>query len=100
MAHEIHPVARFEQVEEFTLHVFFGDGSSQQIDFSPVLQGEVFGALADPEFFAQVQLDEEVHTLVWPNGADFDPATLHNWPALGPAMARLAERWASVASRQ
>jgi hypothetical protein len=24
-----------------------------------------------------VKIDPEVHTLVWPNGADFDPATFH-----------------------
>ena len=30
--------------------------------------------------FGQVWIDPEVHTLVWPNGADFDPATLHDWP--------------------
>jgi len=29
--------------------------------------------------FRQVRLDPEVHTVVWPNGADFDPATLHDW---------------------
>lgn len=26
------------------------------------------------------QIDPEVHTLVWPNGADCDPAILHDWP--------------------
>jgi hypothetical protein len=36
--------------------------------------------LRDPEFFAQVRIDSEAHTLVWPNGADFDPANLHDWP--------------------
>jgi hypothetical protein len=27
-----------------------------------------------------VQIDPEAHSLAWPNGADFDPATLHDWP--------------------
>jgi hypothetical protein len=35
--------------------------------------------LQDPELFGRVRLDPEVHTLVWPNGAHFDPATLHDW---------------------
>ncbi|MDQ2899086.1 MAG: hypothetical protein M3Y07_04705 [Acidobacteriota bacterium] len=42
--------------------------------------------------FNQVHIDPEVNTLVWPNGADFDPATLHDWQdheqALGVANAR------------
>src|SRR5688500_14743508 len=30
--------------------------------------------------FNGVALDHEVGTSSWPNGADFDPATLHDWP--------------------
>lgn len=41
-----------------------------------------------------MRLDPEARNLVWPNGADFDPATLHDWPRVGEAMRRLAERWA------
>jgi hypothetical protein len=37
-----------------------------------------------------------VHTLVWPNGADFDPAILHNWSESGPALKALAEHWVSA----
>lgn len=33
-----------------------------------------------PGLFNQVGIDPEVKTLVWLNGADFDPATLHDWP--------------------
>jgi hypothetical protein len=51
-----------------------------------VLAGQIFGPLADPRVFEQVRLDEESGTLVWPNGADFDPATLHDWPEEGPPL--------------
>ena len=73
----------------------FDDGSSQVIDFRPVLKGEMYGPLDDPLLFDQVRIDPEVHTLVWPNGADFDPAMFHNWPESGPVLKNLAEKWAS-----
>lgn len=97
MPHEIHSVASFEKVAPFTLRVRFEDGTMQVIDFRPVLAGAVFGPLADPHVFDQVRLDEEAQTLVWPNGADFDPATLHDWPEKGPRLAALAQSWAWVA---
>lgn len=45
--------------------------------------------------FNSVSLDREVDTLVWPNGADFGPATLHGWPEHEAGMVALARRWAS-----
>lgn len=96
MSHEIHSVTGFETVAPFTLRVRFEDGSAQVIDFRPVLVGEMFGPLADARLFEQVRLDAEARTLVWPNGADFDPATLHDWPVEGPRLASLAQSWTSV----
>jgi hypothetical protein len=58
-----------------------------------VLAGELFGPLRDIDVFNRVRIDPEIHTLVWPNGADFDPAMLHDWPVHFKAMVELARRW-------
>ena len=97
MTHQVHVVTGFEKIALFTLRVHFEDGTSQTIDFRPVLSGELFGPLADSNLFEQVRLDEEGGTLVWPNGADFDPATLHDWPQEGPRLAALVESWSHAA---
>ena len=48
-----------------------------EVDFSGEEWTGVFAPLADPQYFARVQLDEELGTIVWPNGADIAPETLH-----------------------
>lgn len=96
MAHEIYRVSAFQKIAPFTLSIEFDDGTNQIIDFRPVLEGELYGPLKDPALFGQVAIDPEVHTLVWPNGADFDPAMLHNWPESGLALKALAEGWSSA----
>jgi hypothetical protein len=93
MNHPIHRVTAFEIVGPYEIHVRFEDELERTIDFAPVLAGELFGPLRDRPFFAQVRLDAEAHTLVWPNGADFDPATLHDWPQHAEAFAAQAKQW-------
>jgi hypothetical protein len=93
MNHPIHQVTAFEVVGPYSLRVWFEDGLERTIDFSPMLAGELFGPLRDPSVFQQVRLDEEAHTLVWPSGADFDPATLYDWPQYAEAFAAQAKRW-------
>ncbi len=93
MSHPIYRVQSFSVDSPYTLLVKFDDGIQQLIDFSPVLAGELFGPLRDLAVFNQVRIDPEVHTLVWPNGADFDPATLHDWPAYAEALAARARQW-------
>ena len=99
MLHPIHRVVSFEAVASYTLRVLFEDGSAQVIDFRPVLEGELFGPLRDPQLFNQVRIDSEAHTLVWPNGADFDPATLHDWPRAVERLAALASQWRQPSRR-
>jgi len=93
MEHGIYRVESFEIVSPYTLKVRFDDDTEQVIDFEPVLSGELFGPLRDLNLFNQVEIDTEAHTLVWPNGGDFDPATLHDWPELADAMADRARQW-------
>lgn len=98
MSHPTYRVESFEVVAPYTLRVVFDDGTEQTINFLPVLAGELYGPLRDPALFGRVSVDSEVHTLVWPNGADFDPATLHDWPEHADALKASAERWAGVAA--
>ena len=94
--HPLHRVRSFDRVGAHTLCIEFADGTRQIIDFTPVLAGELYGPLQDAELFGQVRLDPEVHTLVWPNGADFDPATLHDWPLVVEELRARARVWAST----
>ena len=94
--HSIYRVSDFEIVGPYTLCVRFDDGTSQTIDFKPVLAGPMFGPLRDVDRFQQVHIDDEIHTLVWPNGADFDPETLHNWPKYAEELAERARTWNTV----
>lgn len=95
-SHPVYRVESFRIVGPYTLRVRFDDGTEQTIDFRPVLKGDLYGPLQNRELFEQVRIDPEVHTLVWPNGADSDPATLHDWPDLLLAMKDRVQQWNSV----
>ena len=98
MPHAIYRVRSFEIEGPYLLRVQFDDDTQQSIDFSPILRGELYGPLRDVALFNQVRVDPEVHTLVWPNGADFDPETLHDWPRYAQALAERANQWESNAA--
>ncbi|MBD3376122.1 DUF2442 domain-containing protein [candidate division KSB1 bacterium] len=93
MSHSIYRVVNVEQVGPYELCITFDDGVTQTIDFQPLLKGPLYEPLLDEVLFRQVDIDPEIHTLVWPNGADFDPATLHDWPKYKTAMIQLAKKW-------
>jgi hypothetical protein len=96
MSHPIYRVIGVEIVAPHTLKVRFDDDTAQTIDFRPVLFGELYSPLNDVKVFNQVRVDAEVHTLVWPNGADFDPATLHDWPKHAQALRERAQQWQAI----
>jgi hypothetical protein len=61
----------------YVIHLRFIDGIEGDVDFAEELEGEVFAPLNDLQYFKQFRVDAELHTLVWPNGADFAPEFLY-----------------------
>ena len=91
--HPIYRITSLKALPDYRLEVGFDDGFRREINLEPVLEGALYGPLRDRALFSQAEIDPEVHTVVWPNGADFDPATLHDWPEHEPAMIALARKW-------
>ncbi|MFV1976489.1 MAG: DUF2442 domain-containing protein [Candidatus Scalindua sp.] len=62
---------------EYRIWLRFSDGVEGEVDFENELWGEVFQPLKDKTRFAELSLDKELETIVWPNGADFAPEFLY-----------------------
>ena len=79
LAAHLHRIVEVEVVGDHRLHVAFDDGASGEIDASDWEWRGVFEPLSDPAYFAEVELDHELGSISWPNGADVAPETLHLW---------------------
>ena len=58
---------------DYRVKVCFDDGRVGIADLADALDGPMFGPLKDPEVFRKLRVDEELQTIVWPNGADLAP---------------------------
>jgi hypothetical protein len=56
MEHRTFRVIGITLVEHSTLRIRFDDDTEQTIDFTPVLEGEVYGPLGDEKMFQQVEI--------------------------------------------
>ena len=71
-------VDRVTPLEGYRLRVGFSDGTERVIDAEPFLRGPIFQRVRnDRDFFEAVEVDRELGTIVWPNGADIDPDVLY-----------------------
>jgi hypothetical protein len=71
-------ICSVEPLEGFALRLGFDHGTVREIDIEAELWGPVFDPLrTDPKLFREVRVDEELGTIVWPNGADMDPDVLY-----------------------
>ncbi len=62
---------------DYCVWLRFADGVEGVIDLRNELWGEMFQPLKDMKLFAELEMDEELGTIVWPNGADFSPEYLY-----------------------
>jgi hypothetical protein len=85
-------VTAVEVLGDHRLRLTFEDGVVGDVAFDPSPWRGVLEPLKDPAFFAQVRVNPESGTIVWPNGVDFAPEPLY-------AEARQNRVTASVASK-
>jgi hypothetical protein len=73
-------------VRHGVLRLTFADGLRGDVEILDRMRGPVFEEARTPEGFAQVAVDPETGTVVWPGGADLAPDTLYervqsgSWP--------------------
>ena len=65
-------------VGDYRVQLRFEDGVEGVVDLAKQVSFRgVFEPLRDAAYFAQVRVDPELGTVVWPNGADLDPDVLY-----------------------
>lgn len=67
-------ITKAQYVEGHKLHLWFNNNVDKIVDFTNLLQGEVFAPLRDVEYFKQFHI--AYNTVEWENGADFAPEYL------------------------
>jgi len=74
----MYEVISIEFVENYTLKFKFKDNSEGIVDFFDYTNKTgLYQDLKDIDFFKKFYLDEELSTIVWPNGLDIAPDTLY-----------------------
>ena len=73
-------ITQVKHKKDYVLTITFADGTISEMDFEKkvVGRGGVFKSLEEIPFFAQVKIDPEAGTLVWPNDVDLDPDVLYS----------------------
>ena len=69
-------ITQVKVLDNYRLEISFNDGVKGVVSLSDRLFGSVFEPLKDPNFFAQVRVDE-FGAIAWPNGADLAPDALY-----------------------
>ncbi len=88
--HDIHDIVGVEVTGDHSLRVTFDDGAVREVRLEGKIEGPVFEPLRDPGLFAQVRVDGESGTVVWPTGADLDPIVVYE--GLPPLDARVVRK--------
>jgi hypothetical protein len=66
-----------QYIEDYKVKVAFNNGREGVADLSSALNGPMFESLKEKSSFATFRVDEELETIVWPNGADLAPEYIY-----------------------
>jgi hypothetical protein len=69
-------VTKAKHVSGYTMWLSFNDGTEGQVDLKDSLWGPMFEPLRNVDAFRQVSISPILHTIAWPNEADFAPEHL------------------------
>ncbi len=78
-------VRSVEVLAGYRLRLSFSNGEQGTVDLTGELWGPIFEPLKQQERFAEVRVDPECGTIVWPNGADFAPEWLYEVATTRPS---------------
>jgi hypothetical protein len=70
-------VTGVEVIGDYELRLTFEDGTVGDIAFDDHEWRGVFEPLRDPQRFAEVSVDQQLGTIVWPGGLDMAPEPLY-----------------------
>ena len=82
---EMKRITEAEYLKNYERLITFSNGVKRVVDLKQDLWGSMFEPLKDKNLFKQFRVDKEIHTIVWPNGADFSPDSLYE---IGKPVAR------------
>jgi hypothetical protein len=72
-------VVSAEYVDDFRLKIWFADGKSGIVDFTPYIRkGGIFGKLGDLEIFKRFMVNQELGVITWDGEIDIAPETLYS----------------------
>ncbi|MBC8206167.1 MAG: DUF2442 domain-containing protein [Kiritimatiellaeota bacterium] len=97
----MHYITAVEYNSEYKLCLQFESGEWREADLKEHLDGKIFEPLKDATRFATAELNEDIDTVVWDNGADMSPDFLFeiSVPVETPPMMKAAEAGAGYECR-
>jgi hypothetical protein len=72
-------IVQVSVIPPYSLEILFDNGVHKRVNLRRELYGPIFELLRDTAFFALAFVDENSHTVTWPNGADFAPDYLYQF---------------------
>jgi hypothetical protein len=67
-----------QAIHPHQIRLRFEDGIEGTIDLTHIIEfSGIFAPLQDPDYFSTVQVNPEIGTITWSNGADLDPDVLY-----------------------